>query len=460
MILQALYEYYHRKVADPESQTAPQGFEWKEIPFLIVIDQKGNLVNFEDTRSGEGRQKRATPFLVIKSKGRSGKNACQTSNILWDHYGYVLGHPKEEKDEAINVARNQNKTFIKLVDDLSERFPCNEQFRAVKSFLEKKEQIQEVFGSSNWQVCSKIPGCNLSFKLVGETKIVAEHEDLRFLGDDIYKESDNTEKESKEGICLITGKKGLISILHTATSLPGGKSGGKLVGFQKNSGYDSYYKEQGWNSPISKVAEDAYTTALKLLLGRDSKTKFHISNTTVVFWAEKETGFESGFSFLFDRPAKDDPDRNSQEVKALFESLHSGKLNPEGSTRFYILGLSPNAARISVRFWRTGRIKDFAESIALHFSDLEMARGNNNDHEYFTLFTLLAHIAFEYKLDNIPPNLIPAMIESILEGTPYPATLQQQCIRRIRADIGEKANINRIRASILKAYLNWKNRSN
>jgi CRISPR-associated protein Csd1 len=459
MILQALYEYYQRKAVNCD--ITPMGFEWKEISFLIVIDQKGNLINFEDTRSGEGRQTRATTFLVIKSKGRTGKNAHQKANILWDHYGYVLGHPEEGKKNAKDIAGNQNKTFLKLVADLSEKFPLNEQFRAVKNFLEKKEEIQKVFESSNWKECCKIKGCNLSFKLVGEIKIVAEHRDLKFLVDAIDEASEGSDtpyNESKEGICLITGKKGPISILHTATSIPGGKSGGKLVGFQKNSGYDSYYKKQGLNAPVSKVAEDAYTAALKLLLGRDSKNKFHISENTVVFWAEKETGFESGFSFLFDRPPKDDPDRNSQEVKAFFESIHSGKLNPESDTRFYILGLSPNAARIAVRFWRTGKIKAFAESIALHFSDLEMARSNNTDNEYFTLFTLLTQIAFEYKLDNIPSNLIPTMIESILDGTPYPATLQQQCIRRIRADLGEKTNINRIRAAILKAYLNRKNR--
>jgi CRISPR-associated protein Csd1 len=44
------------------------------------------------------------------------------------------------------------------------------------------------------------------------------------------------------------------------------------------------------------------------------------------------------------------------------------------------------------------------------------------------------------------------VIESVLDGTKYPDTLQQQCIRRIRAE----QHVNRVRAAILKAYLNRK----
>ena len=41
MILHSLKEYYDRKASDPESQMAPPGFEWKEIPYVIVLDDNG-----------------------------------------------------------------------------------------------------------------------------------------------------------------------------------------------------------------------------------------------------------------------------------------------------------------------------------------------------------------------------------------------------------------------------------
>ncbi len=452
MILQVLYDYYQRKAADPESNIAPMGFERKEITFIIVIDANGHFLNLEDTRTGEGRKKRAKTFLVIKNRHLTGVKAWTKSNLLWDHYGFVLGQPKDESEKAINNAKKQNSTFFSKVKELSIKNPDNDALKAVCNFYEQKNEIQKVLDHENWNDCYKIPGCNLSFRISGEETIVAEHKDLT---KEVETGSESEIPEQNivnKSVCLITGEKAPIAILHSATSIPGGKSGGKLVGFQKNSGYDSYFKEQGMNAPVSQKAEDAYTTALNVLLAKDSKNKFKIADTSVVFWAQKQVVFENQFSFFFSAPDKDHPDKNSKVVKALFESLHTGRLNAEGETPFFILGLAPNAARISIRFWKTGKVSEFAINIAKHFKDLAIIRSKNDDREYFTLFNILSNVSFEYKVDNVPPNLSGKVIESILDGTKYPDTLQQQCIRRIRAE----QHVNRIRAAILKAYLNRK----
>lgn len=455
MILQALYDYYQRKAADSESNIAPRGFERKQIPFIIVIDNQGNFINLEDTRSGEGKQKRAKSFLVLKTKSRTGPKASETANVFWDHWGYLLGQPKDETDKAKEDGKKQNNTFVTKVKFLSSKYPENSQFKAVDRFYEKAENIRSLLEHENWKECYRIPGCNLSFRIAGESDIVAEHNDLREEVDAAKGTNEEEQTQSAEGVCLVTGEKLPIAILHSATSLPGGKSGGKIVGFQRNSGYDSYNKEQGMNAPVSKKAEDAYTTALNVLLGRDSKNKFKIADTSVLFWAQQESNFENHFSFYFAPPPKDDPDQNIREVKALFESIHTGKFNTEGDTQFYILGLAPNAARISIRFWKTGKVVDFAANIAQHFEDLEIVRSKNDEKEYFSLYNLLAHVSFEFKVDNVPPNLAGKVIESILDGTKYPVTLQQQCIRRIRAE----QHVSRIRAAVLKAYLNRKEKT-
>ncbi|MFY9363945.1 MAG: type I-C CRISPR-associated protein Cas8c/Csd1 [Bacteroidales bacterium] len=452
MILQALYDYYQRKAADPESNIAPAGFERKDIPFIIVIDSQGNFINLEDTRYGEGKQKRAKSFLVIKTKSRTGSKAAETANVLWDHFGYVLGQPKNDTDKAKKDAEKQNNSFVSLVCHLSEKYPDNEHFKAVAKFYENEGNIQSLLQHENWPDCHKITGCNLSFRVAGEANIVAEHYNLHDEINAIDNSDDAQFAQTNEGICLITGEKLPIAVLHSATSIPGGKSGGKLVGFQKKSGYDSYYKEQGMNAPVSKKAEDAYTTALNVLLGKDSTHKFRISDTTVLFWAQQQNDFENQFASFFAAAPKDDPDKNVREVKALFEAIHTGKLNTDSNNQFYVLGLTPNAARISIRFWKTGKVIDFANNIAKHFEDLNIVRGKKDEREYFSLFNLLANISFDYKVDNIPPNLAGKIIESILDGTKYPDTMQQQCIRRIRAE----QHVNRIRSAILKAYLNRK----
>lgn len=450
MILRALYEYYQRKAEDPESGIAPRGFERKEIPFVIVIDREGNFVNLEDTRTGEGPKRRAKTFLVIKMKSRTGVNGWKIANTFWDHWGFVLGQAKNESSKALTDAENQKRTFIAQVKGLSEKYPANPEFRAVCMFYDLKEEVQKVLNHESWPDCYKIPGCNLSFRVAGRDSLVAEHPDLAHEVESEVAIEEFDQNVENNGVCLVTGEKSTISVLHAATPVPGGKSGGKLVGFQRNSGYDSYYKEQGLNAPVSQKAEDAYTTALNVLLSKDSRNKFKIGDTTVIFWAQKEISFENQFSFFFNISEKDDPDRNIREVKALFDSIYTGKLNKDCDTPFYVLGLAPNAARIVVRFWKSGRVEDFATHIAQHFSDLEIVRGTRDEKEYFSLFYLLSNLAFEHKIENIPPNLAGKVMESILDGTPYPATIQQQCIRRIRAD----QNINRIRAATLKAYLN------
>lgn len=455
MILQALYEYYQRKAADPESQIAPRGLEWKEIPYLIVIDKEGNFQHLEDTSEGTGKEKRVKRFLVTKGKGRSGSASWKTANVLWDHYGYIAAQPKQkdiDSEKGEQDACNQNSTFVSQCKDIYNRFPTNEQIASVCRFYSNPENLDSLRKDPLWEECIKKDGTNLSFRILGDLTIVAAHKDLYALAQRENVEVDN----NPQGVCLITGEKGDLAILTTATNIPGGKSGAKLVGFQKSSGYDSYYKEQGLNAPISKIAEDAYTTALNELLGKDSLNKYRLNDTSVVFWAQKKNDFENDFSFFFSAPSKDNPDKNIEVIRSLMKGVYSGVINEEDDTPFYILGLAPNAARISVRFWKVGTVKLFAKNLRQHFSDLAIIREAYNEREYFSLFNLLTQIAFQYKMDNLPPNIVADMTQSILDNRPYPATLQIHCINRIRAD----RSISYIRAAILKAYLNRKLRNN
>lgn len=452
MILQALYEYYQRKAADPGSTIAPHGLEWKEIPYLILIDKKGKFLELQDTTEGVGKQKRAKKYLVVKSKGRPGSNSWQTANVFWDHFGYVLAQPKNTNDKgmpkALDDAAKQNKTFIQEVRRLAEMYPSNEEIQAVAKFYDNPDNLQRIKMDPLWEECIKKDGTNISFKVAGNNTIVAANPDVTSSIEDC------SDKDEPTGICLITGKKAPIAILNSAIAIPGGKSGAKLVGFQKKSGYDSYYKEQGMNAPISKEAEAAYTTALNSLLGKDSSNKYRLHDTSVVFWSQKPTKLEQCFCFIFTSPPKDDPDKNTEVIRDFLKSPFSGVLNDEDKTPFYVLGLSPNAARISVRFWRQGTVGEFASHIRQHFKDLEIIK-SKNQRAYFSLFNLLTQVASLNKMENLPPSLASDLSQSIWDNQPYPTTLQMQCLIRIKAD----RNITSIRAAILKAYLNRKFRN-
>ena len=464
MILQALYDYAQRKGdALPED-----GFEVKEFNFLIKIKEDGTFVDLIDMRQEKAGKLRGHPYTVPKSIGRSGAKSYATTFLLWDHYGYVLNEPKkvskkEEEIKAISDAEKQNNTFIAMINSLPENVLTDSAVSAVKKFYEKykKENYDSVRKSEHWKDCVKIAGCNLTFILMGDDEPVVCRDAVKnYQRQLIAKQNSDTNEDSAEeiikGVCLITGENSVISRCHTPTSIIGAKSGAKLVAFQKNSGYDSYGKEQSYNAPVSKRAEAAYTKALNYLI-KSPKNRFRLGEDTIVFWAEKQEAesFESVFSVFFN-PDKDadNPDRNVLEVKNLFAAVQTGKYDKSGlDSNFYVLCLSPNVARISVRFWETGKVEQFAKRIKQHFDDFEIDRAPY-EAEYLNLYQILSATALEHKMENVAPNLIGSVMQSILKGLPYPATLQQQCIRRIRAE----QKVTRERAAILKAYINRFNR--
>jgi CRISPR-associated protein Csd1 len=447
MILKSLYEYYERK-----KETLPaEGFELKEIKFLIEINTDGEFVDLVDLRE----KKKGKLFLLPKAIARSGKNSWQKTFLLWDHYGYLLQHPKDSSSASIKMAEKQNEVFVKSLNELPQRLKEDIGVKAILLFYEKNN-AEDVKGHTNWVECSKIPGCNLTFRLNGDTEVIPQREMIVAYQKSLY-EIEEENNSSIVGKCLITGNIEPLSRLHTATPILGSKSNSKIVAFQKKSGFDSYGKEQAFNAPVSIKAEAAFSTALKHLLSSRTNKKI-ISDSTIVFWVEKETQIidpEELFSWVIATQSakEDDPDRGVEIISSLYDAIHTGKLPQERDNYFYVLGLSPNAARISVRFWKIQTVEEFGENIKKHFDDFSIVHGPK-EYQHLSLYQILSSTALQYKMENVPPNLAGAVIESIIDGKPYPITLMHQCIRRIRAE----QHVNRARAAILKAYINRKNR--
>lgn len=434
MILQALKDYYERKAADPDSGIAPAGLELKPVPFLILIDGNGTFVNLEDTR--DNTHKKGKTFLLPQSEKRSGSKAYETTFLLWDHIGYVMQEP--DNDEK---AKNQHNTWLRHLQNLPETLKNDSEVSAILRFYDNKENIALVKNHENWSECTKIPSCNIIFQVAGKGRPVP-------CSDVVQNHAKNKAKpESGNGsICLITGETDTIARLHSDTRIS--KDAKSLVSFQKNSGYDSYGKEQAFNAPVGIRAEFAYTTALNTLLSSSQRIK--VGDATTVFWAEKESDIEENFPLFFSEPDKDDPDRGTQAIESLFASVRNGTLPSDASTnRFFVLGLSPNAARISVRFWINDTVAGISQKICQHFEDISIVHGKK-DPEHLSLWRLLVSTATQGKSDNIPPNLAGETTRAILQGLPYPQTLLRGAISRLNAE----KNITYPRAAILKAFLN------
>jgi CRISPR-associated protein Csd1 len=186
-------------------------------------------------------------------------------------------------------------------------------------------------------------------------------------------------------------------------------------------------------------------------LDRNSSQRIQVGDASTVFWSDRQTQFEEDFSFFLD-PPKDDPEAGTRRIKNLFDSpTTGGYLEDSGDEKFFVLGLSPNAARISVRFWLKGTVAEFAGNIRKHFQDIEIVKPKGEP-LYYSLWRLLVNTAVQDKSENIPPNIAGDFMRSVLTGTPYPATLLQAVLRRIKSDTANR--VKPIRAALIKAYLN------
>lgn len=445
MILQALADYYYRKAADPESGIAPEGWEWKEIPFLMVIDKDGHFLAIEDTRETEGKKKRAKTFLVLQGEK---KTSGVKSNLLWDNIEYALGaNPRSRND-----ADEKHGAFISRIESDLKEIKDVIPIRSILLFLRDNplaqiEKVPEYKGLWEEILTSN---SNVTFKVRGvEGTTVFDF--LRKVH--LIKKSDT----EFEGTCLVTGKKGKIARLHPAIKGVRGTNttGGSIVSFNLDS-FNSFSKKQNFNAPIGEDVAFAYTTALNTLLGKDSSNKTFSGDASILFWTEKNTGqaydIEENFSWFLSDPPKDDPDRGVRAVKGLLAAMKTGHLPAFDDNRFYMLGLSPNAARISIRFWRSGTVREFGEKILKHFDDTAIEKGPY-DPEHLTVNQMLRATVLDYKMENVPPNSAGTLITSIIDGTQYPISLCQQCIRRIRAE----RKVIYARAALLKGFLARKN---
>lgn len=446
MILQALKEYYDRKASD--GLIASDGWIAGGIDFLIDIDINGNVKGIEDLREFEGKRKIPHPFDVpnIGKQSLKHTNSGKDANLLWDNASFVFG-----------LGDKGNTRLQSMIDEIDRWIgeTIDPGVTAARSFLVKglknrshfdlaltHPEFGEIFKEGNAKISFRV--LETHFKVIFHSPVVMN----------ALSKVDNQEGANVSiGTCLVTGTKDVeIEVTHPVTKGVWGaqSSGACIVSFNKDA-FNSYGKTQSLNAPVSKAVVSQYGKALNTLLNTPRQC-IHIGDASTVFWSERQSSFESDFSFFFNEPAGDDPDAGTRRVKSLFDSVISGTyIEDDGDNRFYILGLAPNAARIAIRFWQVGTISQFALRIRQYFNDFEIIKPAKEP-EYYSIWRILVNVATQDKSDNIPPNLAGEFMRSIMEGTPYPATLLQACLRRIHSDT--EYRVKPVRAALLKAYLN------
>ena len=457
MILQSLDRYYDRLHAEKDSSGKPKvpayGFSEEKIGWIIVLSREGDWIDLKPHLTTD---KKPQPKLMNVPRAEKRTSGIK-SNFLWDKTAYTLG-----------VSANPDKTAAKTQPFLlaEDTFSA---FRERHLELLQKEQddgLQALYQFlAKWQpsrfqdtpVADKINmlDSNIVFQLDGVRGYIHESERARVLWAALLQNDD-----AETGLCLISGKTAPIARLHPAIKgiLGGQSSGGAIVSFNKES-FASLGKEQGANAPISERAAFTYTTVLNYLLRRENRHCLAIGDASTVFWAEApdDSSAEAEEAFFFDMMTVTDGEEN-QKVFDILQQIAKGRPlkeiapNLHTDTRFYILGLAPNASRISIRFWLNTTFGQLAQNLAAHWQDLAIEPCPWQTPP--SIWRLLIQTAPLGKTENISPVLAGEMTRAVINGTPYPMSLLSQLLARIRAD----GDANGLRIAMIKAILARKSR--
>lgn len=443
MILRALADYCARKREADPSALPPRGFERRAIPFLLVVNGEGAAVNFVDTRESEADK--GKEYVAPQAVQKGGDNF--QGNLLWDNLEYALKIARPEQPPE--KVRKRHDAFVKRIAEFAERLPGEARIEsgveAVLLFLRNLD-VSLAEKSDGWEAAKKL-NANVAFALDSDpSRPIFESDAVRA---ELRREAAAESGES--GFCLVSGAQGAIGRLHPLfQGVRGAKtSGANLVSFNLDS-FRSYGKEQGANAPVAEGLIADYTAALRHLLRRDSRQKVQVGDATTIFWARESHDLEESIAALFGEPAKDDPDDSrSRAVRRVVESPKTGGKNfEEDLTPFYVLGLSPNQSRVSIRFWHESTAGKIAANVRGHFADIDVERGANYP-PHPGIFSLLRCLAVMRKSENIPPNLAGETMRAILSGGGYPRAILQCAVNRCRAE----REVGYHRAALLRGYL-------
>ncbi len=442
MILQALNSYYERLEQDPTIGIAPYGYSRQQIAFCITLNRNGSLLAIDDIRERDGKKPVPRSLVVLGNSKPSGSGI--NPGFLWDNPAYMLGYKAD--DEKPERTRESFVAFRKRHLD-AEAAIDDPEFSAVCRFLEKWNPAEAVQYPSLIEISTGFGVFRIraADHYVHDQIVVREWWEKHL----IVAEAD---ADSTIGQCLATGQVGPLARLHEPKikGVWGAQSSGAAIVSFNLDAFESYGKEQSLNSPVSEQAAFQYCTALNHLLRTNSPQRVQIGDASTVFWTERPTEAENLLPWVFEPNKDTENDALKNRIQSALRSIASGTYagefgNPD--TPFYVLGLSPNAARISVRFWWVSTLRGVFNNLHEHFADLRIDH-NDRDPEFPAIWQLIRETVRESK--DIPPLLGGAVLRSVLTGVPYPSMLFSAMLRRIRAD----REVRYLRTAAIKAYLN------
>ncbi|THF50753.1 type I-C CRISPR-associated protein Cas8c/Csd1 [Allorhizobium terrae] len=438
-ILASLVRAYDRLPDAP-----PFGFSSEKVGFLISLKDDGTVAHDPiPLLDGEGKKKQPRMMLVPQPVKRT---AGISPNTFWDKTSYVLGVTAAEGKRTADEHAAFVKHHLDMLDGNDDAG-----LQALRLFL--SHWTPEQFAARQWP--DEMLDQNIIFCLESDRlNRIMLHD--RPAAKALWSKRGN-DAASAAQICLVTGEARPVARLHPSIKGVWGaqSSGAALVSFNLDA-FTSYGHEQGDNAPVSEAAAFAYTTVLNRFLEKGSSHRIQIGDASTVFWADAEKievaeQAESLFSFFVD-PQADDAEATKKigiQLARIRQGDHLSDIEPklEQGVQFYVLGLAPNAARLSIRFFYEGSFGELTRHYQSFISEMRIEPAPRD--EYPPLWRYLRETAVLGKSENVPPNLAGEWMRAILSGAHYPMTLLSSVLMRIRAD----GDVNALRVGILKALL-------
>ena len=444
MILSALNDYYQRLA---EQDKVPVfGFSQEKISYALVLSAEGELVDVQDVRDNSGKKPQPKSLTVPQPEKRT---AGIKSNFLWDKTSYVLGVSAKEGERSLQEHQAFQELHRNCLADETDYG-----LRALAAFLESwsPEQFQAPLFSE------EMLDANVVFRLDGEQKYLHELSAAQLLRAKLLAGA-----ETNSGLCLVSGEDLPLARLHPAIKGVNGaqSSGASIVSFNLES-FGSYGKSQGANAPVSEAVAFAYTTVLNHLLRRDehNRQRIQVGDASVVFWALADTPEQASKAELLFADLLSPPSDDAQEaakLRTVLDAVANGRplrelgLDLDDGTQLFVLGLAPNASRLSIRFWQTGSLEMFALRLAEHFQDLhiEPLPWKTEPAIWRLLYATVPSREGKAKAEDISPQLAGEITRAVLTGSRYPRSLLANVIMRMRAD----GDISGVRVALCKSVL-------
>ncbi|MCI8399455.1 MAG: type I-C CRISPR-associated protein Cas8c/Csd1 [Oscillibacter sp.] len=443
MILQALVRHYEDLAA--RNQIAPPGWNQVKVSYALELGGEGRLLRAVSVQESKkrGDKEVLTPRL-IELPAPVKRTVGIAPNFLCDNSSYLLGIDGKGNPTRARACFAACKA---LHEQLLSGLASPSAQALLRFFRTWDPEAAEAHPALQDHLSGIMANANLVFRFDGA--FVHMDPAVRQAWQTHY----SAEGDGPRMVCLVTGQEGSVEAVHPSIKGVQGaqSSGAALVSFNAPA-FCSYGKEQSLNAPISKYAAFAYTSALNHLLA-DRRHVYLMGDTTVVCWAEGgDPAFPDAFgAFTFGAACS----YTEQELRDMIKQLLKGNpveydealLDPERP--FYILGLAPNAARLSVRFFLRNSYGAFLKNVQDHYDRLEIVRPSYDKTVNLMPKRLLGETVNPNSRDkSASPNMTAAVLRAVLMNEPYPATLLHGALLRIRAE----HEVTRGRAAIIKAY--------